>query len=320
MRQDESGRWISDNGRYLWSGTDWIDLHVPGRQATATHEGDEPVEARGTAEPELVAPDPDPGPGADPDTHPGTGTAGPRGSRSRRPLVFLTVLVLLLAAGVGAVLVAGNSSKGEPAAAPAPAASTMAPGEQPPAPSAPDVLDETQRRDRAQAALLRRADLPGTTEERATTPTDLFLPCRKPALVPPAGSVQVGLAVSTADFTTYVGQTIVGFPTARQAADALGQIRSAISDCGIYEYRYANSERVDRITHTEIEPNFALGDGGVYLVEVDTPANYAGAGTSYSYGYVQRGQFLVRLTLTNRTKPDRGGVELLTRKMLDRLE
>jgi hypothetical protein len=235
--------------------------------------------------------------------------------------LFLTALVVLLAVGVAAVLVVGNSSTDEPgAAAPAPAASEAAPGNLPPSPSDPEVLDEAQRRERAQAALLHRADLPGTTEERPSSPTDLFLPCRTPPLVPPAGSVLVGQAVSNADFTSYVGQTVVGFPTARQAADALTQIRTTVAECGAYDYRYANSERVDRITHTDVDPNLAIGDGGVYLVEVDTPSNYPGTPTTYSYGYVQRGQFLVRLTLTNASKADRPGLELLARKTLDRLQ
>ncbi len=310
MRQDESGRWVSDNGRYLWSGSEWIDLQAPLSEALIQAPSSQATSSQAPAEPDTTDLDPVPAEGRH---H--------RSRRSRRGLLFLTGLVVLLALGVGAVLLAGRSSNDKPGtAAPAPAARDAVPGNAPPEPADPQVLDEAQRRDRAQAALLHIVDLPGTTEERPSTPTDVFLPCHRPPLVPPTGSVLVGQAVSNADFTGYVGQTIVGFPTARQAADALAQVRQVVSDCGAYEYHYANSERVDRITHTDIDQNLALGDGGVYLVEVDTPANYAGTPTAYSYGYIQRGQFLVRLTLTNNSKADRPGLELLAQKTLDRLQ
>jgi hypothetical protein len=227
---------------------------------------------------------------------------------------------VLAVVGVGSVLLVGGGSTTRPKAAPAsgvPDGPPSGAAASPPAASA--VLDEQERRARADAALLTRADVPGVTEQRRSNPTDVFLPCRAPAIRPPEGSVLTGSTLSTTDFTTYVGQTVVGYPTARAAADALGTLRSGVARCEPYDYQYVNSPRVDRITHTDIDPAFPLGDAGVYLVEMDTPQNYAGTSTSYSYGYVQQGQFLVRLTTTTSSKADRAGLETLMRRSLDRL-
>jgi hypothetical protein len=131
--------------------------------------------------------------------------------------------------------------------------------------------------------------------------------------------VLVGTTLSVTDFTTYLGETIVGYPTAKGAADALASLKAGVSRCAPYDYQYVGSPRVDRITHTDVDTAFPLGEAGVYLVEVDTPSNYAGTPTSYSYGYVQQGQFLVRLTITNTAKADRAGLEVLMRRTLDRL-
>ena len=294
MHQDERGRWISDNGRYLWNGSDWVDLEPKASEPDTAPAG---------------APGPAPGPPPPEGPH-----------RSRRRLLVLVGLLALVGIGVGAVVLIGDRSSSRPSSTvPSPALTAAAPGGLPPSAGAPAVLDEAQRRERVQGALLHRSDLPGTTEERAASPTDVFLPCRAPALTPPEGSVLAGQAVSNSDFTVYVGQTVVGFPTARQAAEALTGIRSAISRCAPYDYRYANSDRADHITHLDVGQPLQLGDGGVYLAEVDTPANYTGPATTYSYGYVQRGQFLVRLTLTHDSQADRPGLELLMSKTLAEL-
>jgi hypothetical protein len=299
LRQDERGRWVSDNGRYLWDGSEWVDLVASGPPETP--------EAGAVGQPSA------PGPQQVARSHP---ASPPR----RRPWLLLLGLVLLVAVGTGAVLLFSHRSSPTPrSSAPTPSVGDAVAGGLSPSPATPAVLDESQRRDRAEAALLHRTDLPGTTEERPASPTDVFLPCRAPGLTPPPGSVLVGQTVSNSDFTVYVGETIAGFPSARQAADALAQARSTISHCAPYDYRYANSPRTDHITFTDVAQPIALGDGGVYLAEVDTPANYVGTPTTYSYGYVQHGQFLVRLTLTNNSQADRPGLELLVRKTLVKL-
>jgi hypothetical protein len=230
------------------------------------------------------------------------------------------VLVVLAAGGTGAVLLFGRNAKPTtaPSATGSPSASTSP---DPAATAMPSdvVLDEPQRRQRAEQALLQRGEIPGATEQKPANPTDVFLPCQAPALVPPADSVIVGQTLGNTDFTIYVGQTVAGFPSKQAAADALASIRSVATSCKPYDFRYVNSDRFDRITHTDVDPALALGDGGVYLAEVDTPGNYNGAPTTYSYGYVQQGQFLVRLTLTNNSAADRPGLELLMRRTLDRL-
>jgi hypothetical protein len=305
LRQDDSGRWVSDDGRYLWNGVEWLDL--------------EASDSEGAAEA--------PRPGVTGHRRPRSGQpltrathAGSPSHHPPRPVLLLVGLLALVALGVVALLFVGNRSPARPSSTtPSPAVSDAAPDGRSPSPTTASVPDEFRRRERAQGALLHRSDLPGATEERPSTPTDVFLPCRSPALVPPAGSVLAGQAVSNSDFTLYVGQTVAGFPTTRQAAEALAQIRSAVSRCAPYDYRYANSARIDRITHTDVDPALPLGDGGVYLAEVDTPSNYAGTPTTYSYGYVQRGQFLIRLTLTNNSLPDRPGLELLMRKTIAKL-
>lgn len=312
MRQDETGRWSSDDGRYLWDGTSWVDADADAAPSPTGVTGQDPP-ARLSATPGARSrrrAGRDAGPGED----------SPQHRRRVRSLVLLVVLLVLAAGGTGAVLLFGRGST--PTAAPAVTGSPSAassPDAAAPAPPSGAVLDEQQRRVRAEQSLLQRAEIPGATEQRATDPTDVFLPCQAPALVPPAGSVIAGQTLGNTDFTTYVGQTVAGFPSEQAAADALASVRSVADSCKPYDFRYVNSDRFDRITHTDFDQALALGDGGVYLAEVDTPGNYNGAPTTYSYGYVRQGQFLVRITLTNNSAADRPGLELLVRRTLDRL-
>lgn len=318
MRQDEAGRWVSDNGRYLWSGSEWIDLQAP--DAAADTDAGPTAVGQAAADQPAVDPGPSTGSGPAVSRRDRRDRRNRRGRRRRRPLLALAALLVLAAAAVGLVLFLGNrSDETSTSAVPSPDAAVASPNGIAASPQPPQALDEAQRRDRAEAALLTRTDLAGTTEQRPANPTDVFLPCRVPPLTPSAGTVLVGRTVSNSDFTVYAGQTIAGYPTARAAADALAQVRTAVQGCAPYDYRYANSPRVDRITHTDVDAALAVGDGGVYLVEVDTPANYAGSPTSYSYGYVQRGQFLVRLTLTNASKADRPLLEQLLSRSLSQL-
>lgn len=321
MHQDEHGRWVSDDGRYRWSGTEWVDLEgaggaggaddapewspgrVPGGATTAA--------GTATAAPAASAAPPAEGPSR---------SRSARPTRSRRPLLLLIGLVVLVALGVGAVLLVGRNSGPSPrsavasppavAPAPLPSSSVAAP---------PVALDEQQRRTRGEAALLHRPDLAGTTEERAAKPTDVFLPCRAPALGGVPGTVLLGQRVSNSDFSVYAGQTIAAYPTARDAGEALVAVRRAISRCDPYDFDYANSSRVDHITYGQYDPALAVGEGGAYLEELDTPANYSGTPTGYSYGYVQRGQFLIRLTLSVDSKVNRPELERLMRLCVDRL-
>ncbi|HSP36962.1 MAG TPA: hypothetical protein VLR26_04335 [Frankiaceae bacterium] len=321
MRQDESGRWVSDNGRYLWSGSEWLDLEQQDQPTpvAGTSAGAADIGPASIADADADAATPA-GRSTSANSSRGTVTsrvAAPRSPRRRRRVRLLVSLLVLVAVVIGAILVVANRSPSRPASA----ARTPAPGQASPgglasSPAAPQALDESQRRARAERALVRRADVPGTTEERSATPSDIFLPCRAAPLTPPAGTVLVGQTVSNSDFTVYVGQTVAGYASTRAATEALGQIRDAISRCAPYDYRYANSPRIDGITHTDIGARLDIADGGVYLTEVDTPSNYSGSTTSYSYGYVQRGQFLVRLTLTNASRADRPGLEALMRRLL----
>jgi hypothetical protein len=221
---------------------------------------------------------------------------------------------------VAAVLVVGNNAGSKPtSAAPSADPGQASPGGLVSSPTAPPELDESQRRDRAEAALISSSDIPVATEQRPATPTDVFLPCRAPALAPTPGTVLVGRTVSNSDFTVYIGQTIAGYPTAGAATEALDRVRDAVAKCAPYDYRYANSPRIDRITHTDVGSPLDIGDGGLYLAEIDTPSNYSGSPTTYSYGYVRRGQFLIRLTTTNASQADRPALERLLRRMVDEL-
>jgi hypothetical protein len=332
LRQDETGRWTSDDGRYLWDGTSWVDTQ------SAARADDAPIPHDSTPQGSSGHPSSEQGAGEPSTRTPGGGSAVPgahsrrRTSRSKstegsaksrrriRSLVLLVVLLVLAAGGIGAVLLFGRDST--PTAAPAvtgsPSAASLPGAAAPAAPSSP-VLDEQQRRLRAEQSLLQRGEIPGATEQRPANPTDVFLPCQAPALVPPTGTVIVGQTLGNTDFTTYVGQTVAGFPSEQAATDALASIRSVTASCKPYDFRYVNSDRFDRITHTDVDPALALGDGGVYLAEVVTPGNYNAAPITYSYGYVQQGQFLVRITLTNNSAADRPGLEVLVRRTLDRL-
>lgn len=303
MHQDEAGRWVSDNGRYLWSGSEWIDLEQqPDATATETEAGDPAAGERAAGKPAARRAARPPG----------------REPRRRRLLVLIGMLVLV-SAGVVVVLVVGSRSGAKTSStAPTPPVAAT-PGALPRSPSLPQVMDESQRRERGQRALVSRSDVPQSTEEQPGNPTDVFLPCRAPALTPPPGTVLLGRTVSNSDFTVYVGQTIAGYPTVRDATDALDRVRTALQQCAPYDYKYANSPRVDRITYTDVGTPLDVADGGIYLTEIDTPSNYAGTTTTYSYGYVRRGQFLVRLTLTNQSQADRPGLERLMHAVTDKL-
>jgi hypothetical protein len=96
-------------------------------------------------------------------------------------------------------------------------------------------------------------------------------------------------------------------------------IRRAVEKCAPYDYAYANSSRIDHITFRGIDTHVTLDDGGVYLEELDTPANYQGSSTGYGYGYIQRGQFLIRLTVTVASKADANQMNRLLRLSSSRL-
>jgi hypothetical protein len=333
LHQDEAGRWVSDNGRYLWSGSEWIDLATPDAAEDASlddHSDDAesaaPVSPNPVSPEAPVSPDAPVSPGTLEQPHPAeSDAAAPPGTRHRRPRprrrgLFFFSLLLLVVVGVAAVLIVGSNA-GHPPTSHAPSADPgqASPGGLASSPSASPELDEGQRRNRAEAALISSSDIPVATEQRAATPTDVFLPCRATALAPTEGTVLVGRTVSNSDFTVYIGQTIAGYPSARAASEALDRVRDAVAKCAPYDYRYANSPRIDRITHSDVGSPIDIGDGGLYLAEIDTPSNYAGSPTAYSYGYVRRGQFLIRLTTTNSSQADRPGLERLLKRMVDEL-
>ena len=104
MHQDEAGRWVSDNGRYVWSGSEWIDLEQePSAVDTGRTEADVP-------------------PAADP------ASRHPDQTPRHRRLAVLLGLLLLVAAGVIAILVVGSRSSSHPrssAPTPLPAPATL---------------------------------------------------------------------------------------------------------------------------------------------------------------------------------------------------
>jgi hypothetical protein len=208
----------------------------------------------------------------------------------------------------GAVLASGShkSSKAieKPVATPSPTPSQLS-------------ADELTRK--ANAALLQTRDLPGSDTAKPVTPDDVILPCNRPNLSVRQGSVLRATSLEANDSSVFTSEAVIGLPTMQDTTDTFNRIRGVFEGCQPYDFHYDNSTNVDRVTYTDVDYAFGVGDDSVYIKEVDTPKNYSGDVTTYSYAYMRYKQFLVRITYRGREGADKDAVRELMNQVTDRL-